>query len=152
MIQRIQTIWLLLAAMTISLLFFLPMVTATSGTTGHEIYATGLYQKIGSQSTQVESNMPLTVMTIAVALMVLINIFNFRKREAQKKIIIASIVFIIALSFWCSRFAQKIPEGLENADYKAGMFLPVVAIFFCILALRGIRNDEKLLRSADRLR
>ncbi len=64
----------------------------------------------------------------------------------------ATIVFIIGLSFWCSQYAKNIPGGLENADYNVGMFLPVIAILFCLMAIRGINNDEKLLRSADRLR
>lgn len=84
--------------------------------------------------------------------MCFVNIFNFKKRTIQKRICIASAVLVIGLSFWCSQYAKKIPEGLETANYSAGMFLPVIAIFFIILAIRGINNDEKLLRSADRLR
>lgn len=152
MIQRIQTIWLLLAGITISCLLILPMVTATVNATTYELLATGLYQKTGNQVTKLESYTPLLISTIAVALMAFINIFNFKKRTAQKRIIMANVILIIGLSFWCSRYAQKIPGGVENADYKVGMFLPVIAIFFCILAMRGINNDEKLLKSADRLR
>lgn len=152
MIQRIQTVWLLLAAITISCLLIFPMVSVSSAGTTHEIYASGLYQKTGSQSIKVADYTPLLLTTIAVSLMAIVNIFNYRKRAIQKKIVIVNIVFIIGLSFWCSRFAKNIPGGVENANYNVGMFLPVIAIFFCILALRGIRNDEKLLKSADRLR
>ena len=152
MIQRIQSIWLLLATITITCLLFVPMVTTTVGGTEYQILATGLYQKTGEVTTKVEAFLPLLISTIAVAAMCFINIFNFRKRAFQKKIIIANVVLIIGLSFWCSQFAKKIPGGLETANYNAGMFLPVVAIFFCVLAMRGINNDEKLIRSADRLR
>ena len=152
MIQRIQSIWLLLATITISCLIFVPMVTTTVGNTEYQVLATGLYQKTAGVTTKVEAFLPLLISTIAVALMCFINIFNFRKRAIQKKIIIANVVLIIGLSFWCSQYAKKIPGGLETANYNAGMFLPVIAILFCILAVRGINNDEKLLRSADRLR
>lgn len=152
MIQRIQSIWLLLASLTICTLLIVPMVTTTVGGIEYQVLATGLYQKTAGLTTKVEAFLPLLISTIAVALMCFINIFNFRKRAIQKRIIIANVVLIIGLSFWCSQYAKKIPGGLETANYSVGMFLPVIAILFCILAVRGINNDEKLLKSADRLR
>jgi hypothetical protein len=41
---------------------------------------------------------------------------------------------------------------LELGNYGIGVILPSLAILFIILALRGIRKDEMLVRSADRLR
>lgn len=152
MIQRIQTIWLLLAAITISFLLFIPMVTTTVGNVEYRVLATGLYQKTGEVSKQIEAYLPLLISTIAVAVMCLVNIFNFKNRTTQKRLIIANVLLIIGLSFWCSQYAKKIPGGLETANYNVGMFLPVIAILFCILAIRGINNDDKLIRSADRLR
>lgn len=152
MIQRIQTIWLLLAAITISFLLFIPMVTTTVGNVEYRVLATGLYQKTGEVSKQIESYLPLLISTIAAAAMCLVNIFNFKNRTTQKRLIMANVVLIIGLSFWCSQYAKKIPGGLETANYNVGMFLPVIAILFCILAIRGINNDDKLIRSADRLR
>lgn len=152
MIQRIQSIWLLLASLTICCLVFIPMVTANVGGIEYHVIASGLYKKVGNQTTQVESYLPLFISSVAVVLICLFNIFNFKRRTIQKRIIMATIVFIIGLSFWCSQYAKNIPGGLENADYNVGMFLPVIAILFCLMAIRGINNDEKLLRSADRLR
>lgn len=152
MIQRIQSIWLLLAAITISCLFLFPMASATVGNATYELLVSGIYQKTAEQTTKLQGFLPLTLSTIAVALMCIFNIFNFRKRNAQKRIAIVTIVFIISLSFWCSRYAQKMPGYPDAAQTKLGMFLPVIAIFFVILAIRGINNDEKLIRSADRLR
>lgn len=152
MIQRIQSIWLLLASLTICCLVFIPMVTANVGGIEYHVIASGLYKKIGTQTTQVESYLPLFISAVAVVLICLLNIFNFGRRTIQKRIIIVTILLIIGLSFWCSQYAKNIPGGLENANYNIGMFLPVIAIVFCILAIRGINNDEKLLRSADRLR
>ncbi|MBY0244270.1 MAG: DUF4293 domain-containing protein, partial [Sphingobacteriaceae bacterium] len=59
---------------------------------------------------------------------------------------------IIALSAFNSQEAKKIPGGIENAQLGVGMFLPMIAILFSVLALKGIKNDEKLIQSADRLR
>jgi membrane protease YdiL (CAAX protease family) len=151
MIQRIQSIWLLLASITIACLLFIPMVTATVGTTEYKVLADGLYQS-GDGARKLESSLPLLISVIAVSLMAIVNIFNFKNRTTQKRFIMGNIVLIIGLSFWCSVYAKKIPGGLESANYGIGMFLPVIAIIFCVLAMRGINNDEKLLKSADRLR
>ncbi|SFG94612.1 DUF4293 domain-containing protein [Pedobacter insulae] len=152
MIQRIQSIWLLLAAICISCLLFLPMVK--SNLIGGEFYiiASGLYQKVGGINKLIESYLPLLISVSAVAIVCLVNIFNFKRRKLQKKIAYVSIVLMIGLSFWCSVYAKNIPGGLETANYDTGMFLPPLAIALCLLAIRGINRDEQLLRSADRLR
>jgi hypothetical protein len=152
MIQRIQSIWFLLAGITIASLLFFPMVTASTGQAEYYVIANGLYEKIGETSKILTPSYPLLLMTIAVAIMCIVNIFNFKNRTRQKRLAYINIVFIIALSLFCSIYSKKIPGGLEAANYNVGMFLPVVAIFFCILGVRGINNDEKLLKSADRLR
>lgn len=153
MIQRIQSIWLFLAAISISCLLFLPIVTTTD-LIGMKFYilAGGLYQQLGGITKKVESFLPLLISVSAVAIICFVNIFNFKKRKLQKQIAYVSIVLIIGLSFWCSVYAKKIPGGLETANYDTGMFLPPLAIAFCLLAIRGINRDEALLRSADRLR
>ncbi|MCY1554220.1 hypothetical protein D9M68_907780 [compost metagenome] len=84
--------------------------------------------------------------------MCLANIFNYRNRKLQKRIAFLTIIFIIGLSFWCSRLTQKIPGGIEIANLESGMYLAPLAILFCLMAIRGISRDEQLLRSADRLR
>jgi hypothetical protein len=152
MIQRIQTIWLLLASITIASLLFVPMVTSTVGNIEYKVLADGLYQTVDGTAKKLESFLPLLISVIAVSIMAFVNIFNFKNRTTQKRFIMGNVVLIIGLSFWCSVYAKKIPGGLETANYNIGMFLPVIAIVFCILALRGIKNDEKLLKSSDRLR
>ena len=63
-----------------------------------------------------------------------------------------AILLTIGASFWCSQYAQNIPGGLKNATYGMGTFLPMIAILFLVFTIRGIDRDEKLIRSADRLR
>lgn len=152
MIQRIQSIWFFLAGLAITFLIFLPMVTTNDGTNTYYVIANGLYQKVGEGSTLVTSSTPLLLMVCAVALLSFVNIFNYANRTRQKRMAYINIVFIIVLSLFCSIYSKKIPGGLETANYNVGMFIPVVAIFLTILGIRGINNDEKLLKSADRLR
>ena len=152
MIQRIQSIWLLLAAITIFLLLVIPAISSVSGTKEFWIQATGLFQRENGVTTKLETFRPLYISVIAVGVMAIAVIFNFKRRSLQKQMCIALIAMIASLSFWMFSYAQKIAGGLSNASYNAGIALPVLAIVFCGLAIRGIRKDEQLLRSADRLR
>jgi len=152
MIQRIQSIWLLLASIIVACLLFIPIVSATSSGIDYHFITSGIYQQVGSEIKQVENSLPLFIGTLAIALICFANIFNFRNRTLQKRIAYLTVVLILALSGWAYSYATKIPGGLANVDYNAGLALPILAIIFCLLTVRGINNDEKLLRSADRLR
>jgi len=155
MIQRVQSIWLLLAALTLTCMLFLPFLTKSVNGSEFSVYTNGLHQTIaGDNGTglRVEPFLPLFISNIAIAILCIVTIFSFRNRTIQKRLASVAIVLTIALSFWGFNYAQKIPGGIEGANYGIASFLPVLTILFCALAIRGIRKDEQLLRSADRLR
>jgi cell division protein FtsW (lipid II flippase) len=152
MIQRIQTVWLFLTTLVILLLLLIPVVTKQANGTDYWVVATGLYQKNQQGTSKLQSFLPLIIFTIATAILSLVNIFNYTNRNLQKKLVLVNIVFILGLSFWIFEAADKIPGRVENASYNLGAFFPLLALIFLFLALRGINQDEKLVRSADRLR
>jgi len=152
MIQRIQSVWLFLASLTIFSLLLIPVVSNQTGATETWIMVSGLYQKTNGASQKLQAFLPLLISTVAVGVMCFAAIFCFRNRTMQKRVIVAAIAMIGGLSFWIFNYARRIPGDIDNASYGAGAFIPVLAILFCLLALRGIRKDEQLLRSADRLR
>ncbi len=152
MIQRVQSIWLFLASFTLFMLLLLPIVTKTDNGTEFWVLASGLYQKASTGTVKMESFLPLMLGTIVIALIALANIFTYKNRNLQKRICNVVIILTVGLSFWISQAAQKIPGGLEGAGYNLGAFMPILTIIFCFLAFRGIRKDELLIKSADRLR
>jgi hypothetical protein len=152
MIQRVQSIWLFLASLTLFMLLLLPIVTKIFNGTEYWILVSGLYQKATTGTVKIDGFLPLFITTIFIALMPLANIFNFKNRTLQKRVCNVVIILTLGLSFWISQAAQKIPGGLEGAGYNFGAFMPILAIIFCFLAMRGIRKDEQLIKSADRLR
>lgn len=151
MIQRIQSIWLFLAALALILMLLLPFASTNLG-------STGLEQSIYTFGTKVSAfgkpnmNLPLLIANIALAIICFINIFNFRNRSFQKRFAIVSILLIIGFAFWCSVYAKQLPGGIEGAHFGAGAYLPAIAILFIVLAIFGINKDERLIRSAERLR
>jgi len=148
MIQRIQSIWLLLAAIVILILLFIPTVGAISDKGEYILYASGLKQTGAPQQT---TNIPLLAFTVLVGLISLANIFNFRNRKLQIRIASVNIILILGLSFWMSQLVNNV-DGLKELNIEPGIFLPLLGVIFSALAIRGIKKDEKLVRSADRLR
>ena len=156
MVQRIQTVWLLLATSSIVLMFFFPLVTGTwNGLSVPLLYTRGYASNWDAGefiATSIKLTYPLLATNIAVALICFINIFNYKKRSAQKRLAIISIILIGSFAFWCSIYAKKLPGGIEGANFGVGAYLPALAILFIVLAIFGINKDERLIRSAERLR
>lgn len=155
MIQRIQTLYLSLIAL-ITLIFLSGNILSFSNKTGAVIKVTfnGIFRDIAGQSPEmIEKLFPLAVLIILIPVISLFAIFIFKNRKIQLRLtwflIILASVFVIALihvSFSViSKFEVRIIPGIK-------MILPLLILILSILSYRGIRNDDKLVKSNDRLR
>ncbi|RZK49145.1 MAG: DUF4293 family protein [Pedobacter sp.] len=152
MIQRIQSIWFLLAAITTSTLFFVPFVTNQSPEKSFYINGLGLFEVVGDQSNKLASN---STFILAIGILIafyLFAIFQYKNRKLQKMIGLLANFFALGIAYWSSQLAKTIPGSIESRTIEPGLFIPAMAIVFCLLAIRAIKQDEKLLKSADRLR
>jgi hypothetical protein len=101
----------------------------------------------------IEKLLPLSVLIILIPVISLITIFIYKNRKVQLRLslflIILISVFVIALVHVTmsviSKFEASIIPGFK-------MILPVLILIISILAYRGIRNDDRLVKSYDRLR
>jgi peptidoglycan/LPS O-acetylase OafA/YrhL len=155
MLQRIQTIWLFCATAAIFCLFLFPFIQFLDlDGTAKAIKATGVYQNLNGKVVQTEPFIALTIATVVVGLIPFVIIFFYKNRKKQLSISYIAILLILAYSFWLVQTAKQEAGNmqLELQNYGIGVILPSLAILFIILALRGIRRDQKLIRSADRLR
>lgn len=155
MLQRIQTIWLFLATVCLFGLFLFPYVQFLDlGGTAKVIKVTGIYESINGQVVQTEAFLRLTISTVIIALVPFAILFYYQNRKRQLALSYAAILAIFIYSFALANTARKIIGDIELKleNYAIGTLLPSLAIFFIILAIRGIQRDEKLIRSADRLR
>lgn len=141
MIQRVQTIWLLLASaaifITLKTSFYsgtLSNGTLVSANTFHSLVAT--------------DNFILMVLTSALGTAVLINIFLFKHRQVQFRICIIAILAEVLLLFLFYRQTKLYING--TLDIWAIFHL--VTIISLIFAARGIYKDEKLIKDSNRLR
>jgi predicted branched-subunit amino acid permease len=81
-------------------------------------------------------------------------IFLYKNRKQQIALCYSAILVIIGYSFWIAQAAKMVVGGitLQFANYGIGMLLCPLAIVLLIGAIRSIQRDEKLIKSADRLR
>ena len=157
MIQRVQTIYLLLAAISLGAMFFFPLASFIGGDKDQLIYFVyELVSKVPGSPPSVPFYFiyPILVLAIMVILLSLFAIVQFKNRGAQLKMIRASMFLIMVMVgvffFYCSPLLEKASGTLT--EYEIGSYMPLIALLFLTLANRGVMSDIKLLRSADRLR
>ena len=92
----------------------------------------------------------ILIVTVALIAGILINIFNFSNRKKQFWIAIGLFILSLLniLLYW---WKSGVPP-FESGNYSLGALLSLAIPVFLIIAARGIRKDEKLVKSADRLR
>lgn len=141
MIQRIQSIWMLLAAGCTACLYYFP------------VYMIAL-QGGERRFLMVGERYHLLIIAAAMLLLPLVSIFLFKHRTRQKKLIWLAVLLnvLFTVLFWLatSAFAKDLPVAKQT--FQLGALLPLLNIAFLLMAYSGIRKDEKLIKSVDRLR
>lgn len=155
MIQRIQTVYLLLATIAMSLTLFLPLATIWQG--GNEIIIKAWF---ADGTVGFKAPLPLylgIILSVATALP-FVTIFLYKKRMAQIRICVSEIVLLLGsvafIALYCYRLCEVLAEMMTDLNFTLGFasLMPFVAIIFVVLAIRGIARDEALVRSLDRIR
>lgn len=155
MIQRVQTIWLFLATLVFLALFLFPYIQIlTPEGKAKAIKVSGVYESVGDQVVRSQEFLGLTIGTVIIALLPLVVIMFYKNRKKQLALCYVSIAAILGFSFWLSSVTKEIVGGmqLQFQNYGIGILLPSIAILFIIIAIKGIRKDEKLIKSTERLR
>lgn len=148
MIQRIQTIFLLLAAGLLGALWAFPFSTvpATASIAEAGIFADQIFK--------LQDHMALLVLFTLAAVLALVGIFLFKQRPIQMKIVsLSTIINLLGIGFAFFLLGQVGAFEQSGMDIKAGLFFPFLATVFLSLAHRFIKKDEKIVKeSYSRLR
>lgn len=148
MIQRWQTVFLMIAAAGLSIQLFYPLLSATPGV------IPGFFQD-GLLFTREDTI--AAGLLILTGLLAVIAIFLYKQRDIQKKVIVSSILVLLA-SLAAAGIAFEGETRLATASAEAslrpqlGLFMPVIGILFLFLAHRFVVKDQKIIKSMDRLR
>ena len=138
MIQRKQSLWLLLAALF------------GAGATYFD-----LYRATGSEPLNALSNYAFLLLGLVITILPLFTVFLFRNRKRQKTMtfisILANLGFIGLLLAWVAKLHNQTPPP-TSGTYWIGAIFPAFSIVLLVMALVGINKDDKLVKSMDRLR
>ncbi len=154
MIQRIQTIYYGLATIMMTCGIFLPLIRFI-GENGqlYQLRTWGIIA-IGKETPMVVLNtIPLLILFLVVFFLLLVAVFSFRKRLIQMRLSIFSIVLMVgslALFYFYRR--QGMIQLNADAYFTPYAVLPIVSSILTYLAFRGVKKDEELIRSYDRIR
>lgn len=159
MIQRIQSIYLLLAAIAVSVLFFIPLYQLD---TALGFFSVGMFEsKISSLDASVQvatqaNVLPAIIAFVSIALS-LITIFLFNNRTLQARLarlgLLINSVLLVVMIYAVDKGLGLLKDSVSTTDYNFVAFaMPLLAIILSFLASKAIIKDENLVRSADRLR
>ena len=136
MLQRIQTIYLLIAAIVSAGLIFVWHLWVTNQDV--VVYA--------------KDNLLFLGMFLASALLSVIALFKYKNRKSQFMLGRFNIILnFILLGFFVYQ-SLNVSGETAVSEKGIGMLLPIVSIVFLALANKAIKKDEDLVKSVDRLR
>jgi hypothetical protein len=155
MIQRIQSLYLLLTTL-LSVLFLSGSFVSFKDNNGAVLKITfkGIVKYTGSNNPQlIENVLPVIIVVILVAVLSFAIIFLFNKRNIQlllSKILVWLVILLIpVLGYYSFRIISEYGGKIMPTVMTV---LPLLMLLFSILAFRGIRKDDQLVQSYDRLR
>src|SRR5450432_649117 len=139
MLQRMQSLWLLLAAIAAFLTIRLSFYSGNIGLAG---------QPPSFQYLNAGFNIWILIVTIALVCIAIIDIFLYKNRKYQGRLALLGVLISLLNIFLYYKQTHRFDAG--NYDLTALLALAVPVFFF--FAMRGIYRDEKLVKSLDRLR
>jgi Domain of unknown function (DUF4293) len=155
MIQRIQSVYLFIMALLSSLLIPGSILNFTdkTGSAIRVSFNEVVRDNSGKVPEIVEKLLPLSVLIILITVISLAAIFFFKNRKIQiqlsRFLIFLAAILVIAITHICLRIVSKFDTGIIPG---LKMILPVLILIISVLAFRGIKKDDQLVKSYDRLR
>ena len=155
MIQRIQTVYLLIVAGLFFSLMFLPLSIIKSGDMIFSFDVTGL-STLSQPSEIVFPTWSLMILSILITIISLITIFQFKKRILQMRMCVFNSILIIGFCAFFGFYLWQFGKSPQLPDIVITLRLwaafPIVSLILNYLAIRSIGVDETLVRSLERLR
>jgi hypothetical protein len=154
MIQRIQTVYLLIAEILIGILFFVPFAGITGKDGINYLFDIKGLSLDGIVKTDMASgSMPLILVWVLSMILIVVTIFMYKNRKQQIRFSIVTIFILLgfgSLIFYSVLSNARLLPGSHS--FRIFIVFPVIATILIYLAIRAIGKDERLVRSIDRIR
>ena len=151
MLQRIQSIWLLLAATFAAITFKFPFYSGNriirgtdSGTSTNVITPATVFTDLDATTT-----IWLSIITVLAGVIAFVSIFLFDNRKLQLKLSYLGIFLSVILLIM---YFVDMTSNFTTGSIALWCVFYFAILGFFILAARGIWKDDRLVKSMDRLR
>jgi hypothetical protein len=155
MIQRIQSLYLLMTTL-LSLLFLNGRLLNFADKSGSVIKVTftGILRDTGGMNFElIEKLLPLSTLLIIIPVISFLTIFIFKNRKVQLWLALTLNILVTGAIILLLYYSLNIIVDYRTAIIPGfKLFLPILMLIFSVLAYRGIRKDDRLVKSYDRLR
>lgn len=153
MLQRIQTVYLLIIVALMIATLFLPLAVLQQGDALFSFDATGLSSMTG-EVVLIYPAWGLFALTAIISIIALVTIFIYKKRMLQVRLCIFNALLMLGFYGFFAFLIWTLKGQMEGASMsvKFALSFPLVSLILDYLAIRNIGADEALVRSLDRLR
>lgn len=162
MLQRIQSVFLFLVAIVMVTILFLPLWNKIDPT-AQEVVELNAFEMVYSSFDEngeftpmaTEQTFWISVLAILAAAVALISIFQYKNRLRQMQLnTLNSLLMagVLGMTYYYSTVGDKMLDPTVPGNFQVGFYIIAAALLFNSLGNRFIRRDEKLVRSADRIR
>ena len=160
MLQRIQTVFMILVALSMVASIFFPIWLTTSPATGEAfVFMPVYFQHITATGAEPAITYfpysTIGILNVLVAMVAIYQIFQYKNRLTQMKLgALVSFLAVISVAFSMFLIYQGKQDWLPElpGTYSIGIYLSMASLVWNMLSNRFIRKDEKLIRSVDRIR
>ncbi|MCQ2322847.1 MAG: DUF4293 domain-containing protein [Bacteroidales bacterium] len=155
MIQRIQSLYLFLAAVCSGLLFCFDLASFDYGATMMNLSVLGVDNQIDATYFGSSYTLPLLVMAVIMTILPVITLLMYNRRRRQVKLcqldMLLNLSFaVLVMLYYISDIQKSINSDIVS--FGIAIYIPLASLIFNLLAIRGIKKDIELLRSVDRIR
>jgi hypothetical protein len=156
MIQRVQSVYLLLVTVLMSFFLVRPyaLITHKDGQIlnfrPHKIE----YSLAGENTSVYKKTIPVIILVLITGLLSLTNIFLFQHRIMQMRICLLSGVLIVLLLIIMIIHYSSAMHTLDtfHHTWRLTAVFPILALVMNVMAYRSIQHDEMLVNSYNRMR
>ncbi len=156
MIQRKQSVYLLLVAVMMSWLLIRPYAEITIADGRMLIFHSLAIKNYSTPHDFVNYmyTIPLVLIVLLTGILNFINIFLFRRRILQIRLCVVSSVLLVLILLTMLYYYVMIRNSMEHSlhAFRVAAIFPIIGIIFNFLAYRAIHGDELLVKSYDRIR
>jgi uncharacterized membrane protein len=154
MIQRKQTLYLLIAALLTGVLFVMPLARFVGAEGSFLLNMRGIWIQMGvNEQSLALTTYPLMILVILSTLVSLTAVGLYKKRLLQIRLCGINLALQAGLTGFIFYYGQTTAKVLKaTVSYEWGVVFPLIALVLTILAFIAIGKDEALVRSVNRIR